>query len=69
MKEARRTKQQLLDELTELHCRMDELAAEVACLAENEERHRCFVNNIEDGCFETNLGGDVTFSNEACSKI
>jgi PAS domain S-box-containing protein len=69
MTDAGKTTHELLEELTELHRRIDELTAEGVRLAKNEERYRSFVNNIEDGCFETDLDGNVTFSNEACSRI
>jgi two-component system, cell cycle sensor histidine kinase and response regulator CckA len=33
------------------------------------ERYRNFIENIEDGCFESDLAGYSTFSNEAVKKI
>jgi PAS domain S-box-containing protein len=34
-----------------------------------QERYRNFIENIEDGCFESDLAGYSTFSNEAVKKI
>ncbi len=34
-----------------------------------QERYRNFIENIEDGCFECDLAGYSTFSNEAVKKI
>ncbi len=41
----------------------------VSALIESEERYRQIVHTIEDGFFEVDLGGNLTFFNEALQKI
>ena len=36
---------------------------------ENVEKYRKFFENINDGCFETDLAGNFTFLNDSCSRI
>jgi two-component system, cell cycle sensor histidine kinase and response regulator CckA len=69
MKEERKTNTQRLEELTALRRRVEELTVKEAGLAKSEERYRNFVSDIEDGCFESDLEGQLTFCNEAFLKI
>jgi PAS domain S-box-containing protein len=69
MKEERKTKAQLLEELAALRCLVEKLKVKEAQLAKSEERYRNFVNNIEDGCFEFDLKGQLTSCNEAFLNI
>jgi diguanylate cyclase (GGDEF)-like protein/PAS domain S-box-containing protein len=71
-----KTKNQLINELTELRQRIAELEELESqhkqveeALRQSAEKYRTILENIEDGYFEVDLAGNLTFFNEAMCRI
>ena len=71
MNDEDKAKSQLISELAEARRRIDELEKLSRAqkdieesLRKSEERYRDFMENIADGCFENDLKGTITYSNE-----
>ena len=62
MQNEKKTKKQILQELNTLKEREK-------ALRENEERYRTIIESVEDGYYEIDLKGDLTFFNEALLKL
>jgi two-component system cell cycle sensor histidine kinase/response regulator CckA len=57
MKNERKTKKQILEELAALREREQ-------ALRENEERYRTIIESVEDGYYEIDLKGNLIFFNK-----
>lgn len=69
MADNRKTKVQLLDELSKLRIENEKLKESERIVRESEERYREFANNIPDGFFEYDLQGNINFCNESLPRI
>ena len=76
MKDQSKTKQALIQELVSLRERIAELDQSKAErkrtegeLRESEEKYRNILENIEDGYFEVDLAGNMTFFNPSLCRI
>ena len=69
MKEDEKTKAQLIEELNALRLQNEKIKEEESKLRASEESHRTFVDNIDDGCYEFDLQGNIIFCNEGLPRI
>jgi PAS domain S-box-containing protein/putative nucleotidyltransferase with HDIG domain len=76
MKDPSRTNKELLEEISVLKQRIQELKkVEAECkrkeedLRESEEKYRNILENTEDGYFEVDLAGNLTFFNSSVCRI
>jgi PAS domain S-box-containing protein len=83
MKERHKTEEQLIDELAEMHQRITELGASESAhlsvaqagrqaeeaLRESKEKYRTILESIEDGYYEVDIAGNLTFFNDALCRI
>jgi diguanylate cyclase (GGDEF)-like protein/PAS domain S-box-containing protein len=64
-----RTAEHLKSEITEKETEIRERKLVEAALRESEERYRTIIESIEDGYYEADTYGNMTFVNEVMSKI
>ena len=64
-----RTAEHLKSEITEKETEIRERKIVEAALRESEERYRTIIESIEDGYYEVDILGRITFVNEVMSKI
>jgi len=69
MRDDGKTKAQLITELTSLRLKYEKIKEQEENLRANEERYRTFVDNIDDGCYEFDLEGNIIFCNEGLPRI
>lgn len=69
MTDAEKSKVQLIQELTELRKRVQELDQSLGSLRRGETRYLEFVENIADSCFEMDLRGHFTFLNKTSNMV
>jgi two-component system, cell cycle sensor histidine kinase and response regulator CckA len=82
MEDHQKPKSQLLEELAGLRRRVSDLERENALISQKDpasadersrqselERYRVFFESIEDGCFEVDLDGTLTFVNDGMCRI
>ena len=76
MRDEEKPKEQLINELDVLHQRIAELEKSEAerkraeeALRESEEKYRTILEGIEEGYFEVDLAGNMTFFNDSLCKI
>mgnify|MGYP000070309385 CR=1 FL=1 len=76
MKDEPKTKKHLIDELTALRQKVEELEKSETehkrmeeALHEREERYRTLLENMEEGYFETDLPGNFTFVNDSLCRM
>lgn len=69
MKNDKKTKGQLIEELAALRSELEKLKEEVCSFRMSEERYRDFVENAADGCAEYDLKGRCTFCNKATYSL
>lgn len=69
MRDDGKTKAQLITELTSLRLQYEKIKEQEENLRANEERYRTFVDNIDDGCYEFDLEGNIIFCNEGLPRI
>ncbi|RJP76314.1 MAG: diguanylate cyclase [Desulfobacteraceae bacterium] len=64
-----RTAEHLKTEITEKEAEIRERRAVESALRESEERYRTIIESIEDGYYEIDNNGIITFANEVMGKI
>lgn len=69
MNDNKKTKVQPHDAVSTIRQRVSELEAQERAVRESEERYRNIIESIEDGYFEVDLRGNLTFCNKALSRI
>ncbi len=63
------TKEQLLSDLKALRHQVAQYQGVETALKLSEERYRAIIDNIEDGYYEVDLAGNLTFCNDALCRI
>jgi diguanylate cyclase (GGDEF)-like protein/PAS domain S-box-containing protein len=76
MKDEKKTKKQLIEELEKLQQRIVELErSEIQCtqaeeaLWKNEQRYRNILESIEEGYYEVDIAGNLTFFNDSLCNL
>ncbi|MBN1665409.1 MAG: PAS domain S-box protein [Deltaproteobacteria bacterium] len=64
MEREKMTREELLCELALMDKRLSELEEAFRLLKKSEERHRNFIDSIDESCYEIDLDGKFTFVNE-----
>ncbi len=69
MNDNEKTKVQLIEDLNALRLQHEKIKEEENRLRSSEETYRTFVDNIDDGCYEFDLQGNIIFCNEGLPRI
>ena len=69
MDDENKTKEQLIVEIKILRQQVAQFEKAESALKVSEERYRTIIENIEDGYYEVDLAGNLTFFNDALCRI